>query len=154
MKVDGDNVLVIWEEDGDVFSAHSNNVGASFGSPINLSNSGTAFFATLATGGGAALVAWMDDFGSGVDDIFATYSTEGGAGFTLPITVSNSVGESSFPHTALSGDTLLVTWGDDTAGGNDIYVSRSTDGGTAFGNAVNVSNGSGLAGNPRIGFIP
>jgi hypothetical protein len=153
MKVDGDNVLVVWEADGDVFAVHSDNVGASFSSPANLSNNGEASFATVATGGGVALVTWVD-FSRGVGDIVATYSGDGGANFGALVNVSDTVGDSSLPHAALSDNTLLVTWGDDTAGGNDIYVARSTDGGAGFGNAVNVSNSAVSAGNPQIGFIP
>lgn len=159
IRVDGDNVLVVWEEEsGDVFAAHSGDAGVSFGSPVNLSNSDGSSFATFAapvTGGGVALVTWVDiDDDTGVGDIFAAYSTDGGAHFGVPVNVSNTFGDSSLPHAARSGNTLLVAWGDDTAGGNDVYVARSDDGGTTFESAVNVSNGSGFASNPRIGFVP
>ncbi len=154
IAVEGNDVLIAWEEeDGDVFTAHSTDGGETFGGPLNLSNSGTASFSTLTPGEGTFLMTWMDDT-SGASDIFAAYSTDAGARFGVPINVSNTAGESSSPHAALSSSTLFITWGDDTTGSNDIYLARSTDGGTDFGVAVRVFDSDGHAANPQMGLIP
>jgi len=154
IAVEGDAVLIIWEENGDILAAFSGAGGAGFDAPQNLSNSGPAESAVFAMGEeGALLVAW-EDYSGNSSEVFSTYSSDFGETFGPIINVSNTVGESFSPRAALAGDTLLVTWGDDTAGGNDIYVTRSTNSGLDFGTAVNVSDSDGSVGDSRIGFVP
>jgi len=154
LAIVGETVLAVWEEAGEIVIARSTDRGDTFGPVGTLSNSGPAASAAFAMGeGGALLVAW-EDYSGNLSEIFSAYSSDFGATFGPIINVSDTVGESVSSRAALVGDTLLVTWRDDTAGGNDIYVTRSTNSGLDFGTAVNVSDSDGSVGDSRIGFVP
>jgi hypothetical protein len=73
---------------------------------------------------------------------------------TLPagvINISNNETISIAPATAVSGNTVYVSWTDRTDGQNlEIFLSRSTDGGATFDAPINVSQSAAASGNSKI----
>jgi hypothetical protein len=72
-------------------------------------------------------------------DILFAKSTDGGSTFSKPITVSNLTGieSSQNPAMASSGSNLFITW----IGRNqtdDVFLSKSTDGGSTFSKPVDL----------------
>jgi len=152
LAASGDNVHVMWQDtlpSNDIFVASSTDGGATFGDPINISNSGAPSAGQIAASGDNVHVVWMDS-ASGNPEIFVASSTDGGATFGAPVNVSNTTdGVSSSPQIALSAKgTIHIVW-QDTLPSNDIFVASSTDGGATFGDPVNVSN-SGTSSAPSI----
>jgi len=64
--------------------------------------------------------------------------------------LSNNAGGSFLPSGALSGNTTIVAWGDTTSGNNDIFMTRSTDGGQTFSMPVNISHNAGSSVLPSV----
>ena len=112
----GNNVYVTWQDDtpgnNDIFFAVSNNNGTSFGTPINLSNNaGNSFNPQIATSGNNVYVTWQDNT-PGNFDIFFAVSNNNGQTFITRINFSNTLGTSSDPQIASSGNNVYVTWED------------------------------------------
>ena len=150
----GNNVYVTWHDNtpgnNDIFFRASNNNGASFITPINLSNNtGGSSNPQIATSGNNVYVTWQDNT-PGNNDIFFRASNNNGTSFGSPINLSNSTGGSSNPQIAISGNNVYVTWIDNTPGNNDIFVAASNNNGASFGNPINLSNNAGSSTSPQI----
>ena len=151
------NVYVVWRENspGDIFFKRSIDGGKGFGKTINLSNNAehsTGHKVAVSDDGNNVYVVWNDETTqSGSNDIFFRRSSNGGTSFDNTINLSNNAGESrgSKVTTATSGkvtnDNVYVTWVDDLSSpnANEILYLRSTNGGTSFGNTINLSNDPG-----------
>lgn len=59
---------------------------------------------------------------------------------TEALNLSNNPGFSNHPQIAAYGEKVHVAWIDDSSGNNEILLARSTDNGTAFSEAINLSN--------------
>ncbi len=85
------------------------------------------------------------------NDIFFTKSSNGGASFSTPIDVSHDVYQSLWPVVASSGGNsyIYVAWENNSAFYNNpqVVLSRSTDGGSTFGAATDLSNDVGYTQN-------
>jgi hypothetical protein len=138
-----------------IISIHDANA-LSFGTPINVSNSGGALYSTtvdhlhqMAVSGNNVYLVWSDD-SSGNAEIYVAKSTDYGTSFGSPLNISNNAGRSYHPQLSVSGNNVYVTWDDTTGSSNQhIFVSSSTDGGNSFGSPVKLDNGN-AATNPRI----
>ena len=64
--------------------------------------------------------------------------------------MSNTPGSSQAPQIASFGNTTFVVWQDNGPGNDEIYLRKSADGGTVFGNATNLSNTPGSSQAPQI----
>ncbi len=85
------------------------------------------------------------------NDVFFTESTNGGASFSTPIDVSKDVYQSLWPVVASSGPYIYVAWENSTLSSNpQVVLSRSTDGGTTFGAATDLSNDVGYTQNIAV----
>ena len=80
-------------------------------------------------------------------EIMFQASHDGGDSFEEAKNLSNNAGISKDPRIALTGaGTVVVTWQDNTPGNEEIFYSRSTDGGETFnggspvGSPINLSN--------------
>ncbi|HEX2407244.1 MAG TPA: hypothetical protein VHJ38_08545, partial [Nitrososphaeraceae archaeon] len=93
---------------------------------------------------------WSDNNTSGNSEILIAVSTDGGNSFTDPENISNNAGESINPAIAVSGNTVYVTWSDNTSGNNEILFVKSTDAGNSFTDPENISNNAGSSENPAI----
>ena len=90
------------------------------------------------------------------------YQAAFGVGFSLgsQIELSNDSGNSRDPQIFASGSNVYVVFRNSTSGINDIYFSTSSNGGTSFGTAIDLSQSSGVlsetppdARSPRPGAI-
>ncbi len=83
-----------------------------------------------------------------LNDVFFTESTNGGASFSTPINVSHDVYSSLNPVVASSGSNIYVAWENSTLYSNPQAVfSHSTNGGSTFSAAVDLSNDAGYTQN-------
>ena len=67
-----------------------------------------------------------------------------------PVNVSKSTGKSDLAQLAVLGDDVYIVWVDKSTGNNDIYFSKSSDGGIRFNDPVNLSDNEGLSAFPRL----
>jgi hypothetical protein len=165
------DVFVLWQEivfsggshGGEIFFARSTDGGASFSTPINLSNSVAGDgkgrinrdiwhngSLDLALGpDGAVYAAWTEYEGP----LWFSRSGDGGVSFSKPGRVAGggSANPARGPALAVADDnTVYLAW---TVGENesaDIHVARSRDGGRSFGEAVPVAVTKGYSDAPKI----
>jgi hypothetical protein len=107
-------------------------------------------------------VVWADNT-TGNGDILFRKSGDGGATFGQIINLSNNTGESSDPQIAVfdlrGSNNIYVVWQDKTPNAslnnssnsaNTILLRTSTDGGSTFGQPINLNHGIGSPVNPQI----
>jgi K319L-like, PKD domain len=95
-------------------------------------------------------VVWEDDTTSN-SYIFFARSTDGGASFATTQNLSSTLGSSWNPRIAVdNAGNINVVWIDNTSGNQDIFFSRSTDGGINFNGPINLSKGAATSSNPQI----
>ncbi len=153
VAISGNTVVVAWFDVSvgwDIFLARSTDRGETFGPSVHLSRSaGFSSTPSVAVSRGSVVVAW-GIFTLGDREIFLARSADGGRTFNSPINFSHNAGNSSSPSVAASGNSVAVAWTDDTPGNNEIFLSRSADGGTTFSPPVNPSNNAGNSSNPSV----
>jgi len=151
----GNHVYLTWEDNSkgnfDVFLTKSDDYGASFNVPINVSaNAGQSGTPQIAVSQGTVYVVWMDNT-SGTYDILFSKSTDGGNSFGTPINISNLHADSGYPQFIVTGNNVYVTWTQTISSSNyDIYFAKSTDNGNTFDKSINLSNNFGASGWPKI----
>ncbi len=153
--VSGNEVFVVWQGKAtgkyQIIFAKSTDGGATFSTPVNISNnSGDSSFPKIAVSGNNLYVTWAFTVTNKDYDILFTQSTDGGATFGTPVNLSNTVGDTGLPQMALSGNDVYVTWENNAPGNFDVFVARSTDNGKTFTIPVNVSNNPKPSGAPQI----
>jgi len=121
----------------DIYFKKSTDGGASFGDTINLSNdAGDSYdYQVNIPTNDTMYVVWQDETQgvNGTSEIYFKKSTDGGASFGDTINLSNNTGDSTDPYLASSNDmNIYVVWRDNSAGTEQIYFKRSTDGGASF----------------------
>jgi hypothetical protein len=154
----GEDVYVVWSDtkwgNGDIYFAASGDGGDSFNDPINLSrNSGVTDQPQIsATTDGHIYVAWRDAI-SGSKEIVLRVSDDKGDEFGEIKNVSNNKGLCSNPEIAASGDSVYITWTDNTPGNVEVFFAASTNGGSSFGSVVNLSNTDGTSFRAQIAAV-
>ncbi|MEM2139824.1 PKD domain-containing protein [Nitrososphaera sp.] len=152
----GGNVYAVWEEadaNHDVFFARSINSGASFSSPVNLSNDANlSIKPQVAVVGSNVYVIWLSDLGES-GEVWFTRSTDNGTNFNTPVKLSGSSVLADNPRIAAEGTYVYVAWDDPTGGNHDIFVIVGTGSGATFGTPVNVSNDSDESTLPSIAAV-
>ena len=149
------NLYVVWENDVSplgIFFSRSTDGGVTFSLPaeISLNTQGSITPQLAVDSTGNVSVVWEDDM-SGISDVSFAHSSDSGATFSVPISLSNNVGNSVSPQIALdSTGNIDVTWNNDSPGSFNIFFSRSADKGTTFSAPKNVSSSFGQAGNPQV----
>jgi hypothetical protein len=163
----GNNVYVTWQDfstststlEPEIFFAVSTDGGATFSSPINISNipGRLGKDVAIAASDGNVYVVWTECATTGTDcRIFFTKSTDNGATFSNPAVALSNSPESSLPDIAVIGNTVYVVYGQSfTVEGSsivrDVFLLTSPDGGTTFGQPINISNSPGEpSANPNI----
>ena len=160
--VQGENVYTVWTDDSpgnnDVFFAQSNNRGASFDDPINLSNNnGSSAFPRLLVSEPNIYVVWYD-YTLGNSDILFAKSNDTGKTFHV-ITVKTP--EPSYnPWIGMSSNNVYMVWNDGgktstveypngknilvdvNTGNEEIIIGVSDNEGKTF-EFINLSNSSG-----------
>ena len=79
-------------------------------------------------------------------------STDGGKTFSSPVSMSGSSRSTVFnPEVSSSGNNVYVVWQGQSKNGNqDIFLRKSSDYGSTFGDIENISNDPGGSGDPEI----
>lgn len=103
---------------------------------------------------GAIYVAWQD-YRRNQADIYFAKSTDGGKTFSRNLRVNDDIGRAGqlYPSLAVGADGVLyLAWHDFRKGNQDIYFSRSTDGGKTFSRNIRVNDDPETAGqfNPSL----
>ncbi|MCK5056225.1 MAG: exo-alpha-sialidase, partial [Candidatus Aminicenantes bacterium] len=150
------NINVAWQDispgNWDIFFSRSTDSGSSWSAAVNISNnSGHSLKpAIIVDSAGNINVAWYD-YTPGNYDIFFRHSTDNGSSWSAAVNISNNSVYSSYPAiTVDSAGNINVAWYDYTPGNYDIFFRRSTDSGSSWSAAVNISNNSGDSYNPAI----
>ena len=153
------NIYVVWENDSGVlgvFLSRSGDGGATFTAPMTLStNTGGSVSPQIALDvSGNVNVVWEDDSGASSDISFSR-SSDHGATFSTPKSLSLNVGNSNSAQLAvdLNGN-IDVIWENDSPGNFDVFFSRSTDGGLNFSAPKNLSNSPGISRTAQIALDP
>ena len=131
------NVHVAWRDNRfgneEIFYSRSENGGANFTVPINLSNtSGYSSEPKIRVGGNNVFIAWADHTFGGNPEILLRGSLDSGTAFSETLNLSNNTGNSGFPELgttgsgamALARNNLYVIWHDDTPGNSEILFSK------------------------------
>ena len=157
IAVEGGNVYAVWQEDGEIMFASSNDSGATFGEPANLSESEEGFATTpdIAVLDGNAYVVWADYNSDEQAAIAFRSSSDGGSTFGDIEVLGNYSGEGPHPQVVAAGNAVYVAWifnaSEEFTG--DLMLAASSDGGATFNttkigeNAANMAasgSGSGL----------
>src|SRR5579864_8326913 len=149
------SVNVVWEDETpsntNIMFSHSTNAGATFGTPINLSNdsaeSGSPQIA-VDTAGDIYAVWEHDSLNLG---IFFSRSTDGGVTFSTPAVLSVSTLGSFSPQIALGPNgSIGVVWEDDVSLTSDISFSYSADHGATFSFPQSLSYHTGNSVSPEV----
>jgi|GEM_PF-1374611 len=162
VAVNGDNIYVAYLDRSDpdssataeIFFTESADGGISFSDPINISN--TPGFVSrspsITASESNVYVVWTESAVNGLNSqTFYTKRTTGGMGFDLPVQVSSP--ESLTPHVAASSDNVYIVWSefDQSVGEREVFLIISTNGGTNFGEPIDVSKSPGIiSSNPNI----
>ncbi len=135
----------------DVFFSRSTDHGATFSTPLNLSNNGSATNPLIALDSqGTVNVIW-----AGGDRLFFSRSVDGGTTFSSPL----NIGGVTNPALAFSAagyrplvidaaGNINVVWMDQNS--NQIFFARSTNAGVSFSTPLNISNYASGASSPTI----
>jgi hypothetical protein len=155
LAVVGNNVYVVWQmkttSKYEIFFAKSTDGGATFGTPVNISNnSGDSSYPKILMSGNNIYVVWSYTVTNKDYDVLFTKSTDGGATFSTAVNISNNLGDSGLPQMAVSGNNIYVTWENNGAGNFEVFVAKSNDNGNTFAPPVNVSNNAAPSGAPQI----
>lgn len=154
------NVYMLWQDsvppgyaNYDIFIKTSNDNGTTFGTTVNLSNNpGFSEHPQIATYGDNVYAIWADD-SSGNREVIFTRSLDKGISFENISTLSNStnISDSFNQEIAVFGDDVYVVWLDRGENGDtNILFRASDDGGTTFGNTVNISNNANEETFPKV----
>ncbi len=151
----GNQVSLAWEDNSkgnfDVFIAKSDDYGASFSLPVDMSAStGQSGTPEIIVSKENVYAVWMDNT-AGIFDIMFAKSTDGGKSFGTPVDVSRQTIDSGYPQFAVNGNNVYVAWTQTIASPNyDIYFAKSSNNGDTFDTPINISKNSGASGWPKI----
>ncbi len=152
------SVYVIWQDsvsgrNYDIFIKKSSDNGTTFGAPVNLSgNSGFSEHPQLSVYGKNVYAVWADNTRGNNREVLFTMSTDGGTNFEQARNISsNNALDSYNQEMAVSGDNVYVVWIDqDEQENTSIMFRASADGGTTFGETMNISSQANFASFPKI----
>ncbi len=122
----------------------------------NLTNNNEdSIYAQVESSGDNVYVVWQESVTKSLPkhnyDIFFIKSGDEGKNFGRPINLSNNTEYSERPQIAVSKNGLFIVWAEtDNSGNKEIMFTKSLDGGTTFGKAINLSNTSKNSNHPEI----
>ncbi|MGD1837469.1 MAG: sialidase family protein [Nitrososphaeraceae archaeon] len=152
---ENNDIVVVWEEDlpesnDKTFAAMSMDDGSTFDTGFNVSNTLTDSFSPQVAMSGDNVVVVSKKQISGVSEIFATMSMDGGSTFDTGFNVSNTLTDSFSPQVAMSGDNVVVVWVEQLSGNTEAFAAVSNDGGATFGPSFNVSDTTKNSFDPQV----
>ncbi len=128
--VSGNSIYATWTNEisgnnYDILFAKSSDGGATFASPVNISNDvGASGWPQIAVDGNV-YVSWVDNT-SGNFDIYIAKSSDDGKTFQSPVDISNTPSESWYNKMAASSGTVYMTWQEANGKGHDVMFAKST----------------------------
>ena len=168
----GSNVYIVWRDETpgnyDIFFKSSTDNGTTFGKTVNLSNNtGFSGYPSISTFRNNVYIVWQDNTpGNNYDyDIFFKSSTDNGTTFGKTVDITNNTGSAINlsninaifssttgiqPQISTFSNNVYIVWQGKSAQNYDIFFKASTDNGTTFGTAINLSNNTGFSGYPRL----
>jgi len=131
---EGNNVYVVWSQNGEVYFKRSTNNGENFGSTLNLSNDANISDRPeiAAVSGGNIYVVWVSSLpDEDSDQLFFKRSTNNGDTFSSvkKLDISN---EDLRPKIAASGSNVYIASEQGKEGDVGLYFTKSTDKGSNF----------------------
>jgi hypothetical protein len=157
-----DSIHIVWWKGsqesgiGNILYKKSIDGGDTFGNTIVLGTGPMFGGQDIAVGrmGAIVHVVWSSTNPDGTTDIYHRRSIDGGISFGGIMNVSNNPEASFSPAISGAGNYVHVVWtnqvGASTAPLFDIYYTRSTNNGIAFGDTMNLSNNPGESLSPAI----
>ncbi|MFL6473437.1 MAG: sialidase family protein [Nitrososphaera sp.] len=152
------NVYMLWQDsvppgyrNYDIFIKDSRDGGATFGTPVNLSNnSGFSEHPQIAAYDNKVYAIWADDT-SGNREVLFTRSEDNGNSFDKINNLSNNTSDSFNQEIAVFGENVYVVWLDQDENNNtNILLKVSVDGGSTFGSTMNISSNANQETFPKI----
>jgi hypothetical protein len=154
----GDNVYVVWQDDGDILFKRSTNEGADFGGIKTLST-GNSFLPQIAAYGRIVYVVWGITIIGDEFEVSFKRSTNEGADFGS----KKDLGKAKAPGAAMDpsiiriaayGRDVYVIWVSEGRNNElDIFFKGSTNRGASFDNEKNLSNNPLRSEDPEIATI-
>lgn len=166
LALDGEAVHVVYEDSGDpnditddhIAYARSTDGGLRFADPLTLPSAGVAqrhpAVAVANTRVYVASCSPADKSGLYESELYLTSSSDGGASWSEATNLSTDSGDCTRPTMAADGERVWIAWEDSTPGRSEILLRRSTDGGSTFEPAVNVSQSRGDSEDASLAFDP
>ncbi|MGI0027675.1 MAG: hypothetical protein ACREAD_07530, partial [Nitrosopumilaceae archaeon] len=153
--VSGNDVYVVWQAKTtgkyQIIFAKSTDGGTTFSTPANIStNSGDSSYPKIAASGNNVYITWSLTTTNKDYDTYFTKSADKGATFSVPVNISNNLGDSGVPQIAASGNDVYVTWENNGLGNFEVFVVKSTDNGNTLASPVNISKDTTPSGAPQI----
>ena len=146
IAISGTNIVIVWDKDGDnIFAAISNDSGANYGSPINVSTTNAeSKNGNVVISGTNIIIVYEDKNGNNDEfDVFVWVRDVSG-GTPAVTNLSNNASLSDQAEIVVLGDNVVVVWQDAGNGGTDLFKRTSTDNGDNFGAVENISNTGGV----------
>ncbi len=128
-----------WPESDDIYFTKSMNGGAAWQPAQRLTNnSGDSRYPSITVSGSNVYLSWADST-PGNYEIFFRKSTDGGESWETTKRYSNSAELSWHSEIAVDGSNVYLVWAEYSAGNGDIFFLKSTDGGTTWQKARNLT---------------
>ena len=126
------NVCNVWNDNtpgnDEMFFSGSHDDGETFSTPLNISrNAENSQESQVKCDGNNVYVVWKDEttiFAN--NDIFFSFSHDGGQTFSEPLDISNNTGDSQHAQISVKGNNVYVVWDDSTRDVYDIFFAMST----------------------------
>jgi hypothetical protein len=154
--VSGDGIFAIWSAThngkSDVYFAKSTDGGATFSTPVNLSQSvsSQSLYPQLAEKDNHVYVIWQSSI-SGNSTVLMAKSTDAGTTFGTPVLISDDTKLSAFPQMAIDGNNVYSLWVEKSEDNStNVVFTKSTDQGNSFVPPVYITLGARNSGIPKI----
>ena len=151
----GSNVYVTWQGfvSGNpiIYFTKSADDGVTFEKPIILSDkSKNSAFPQINSPANHVYVSWIEKAEDNSTNIVFAKSDDSGTSFGKSTSITSSKGNVGIPKIASDGDNVYLLWEDNSKGGYEILLAKSTDSGSTFATPVNISNNAGSSGAPQL----
>jgi hypothetical protein len=142
LETSGNNVYVLWQDGRPdnlkLFLLTSNNNGASFSHPSDLSDRTMPGISLLSASGNNVYVGWIDASFGGNNTLLVRNSNDDGKGFGNAKSLANGIGKTNIPILDSSKNNVFFTWINNTG----VSIKSSENGGKSFDNATFLKPGS------------
>ncbi len=153
----GTNAVVAWPRwNGSnliIQAAASANAGTSWATPVNVSLTlQSADFVQVALSGSVGVITWQRSDGSNTI-VQAANSSDGGATWGTPVSLSTAGANATDPQVAVSGSSAVITWVRNDGANTIVQSAQSTDGGVVWGAFHDLSAPGRNAEDPQVALL-